>query len=160
VPIDSYGQLKLLAKQVVRRSTLDWVVLRRGAVVSVDPRALPMDSGTMFLEWSLPSTVGSPPSTYATWRRHSPPRRVPTSVVRCSRSGGDDIHRHVQADLGPAMVCASGLVNCYTAGRPGDPTDDSAWFFCDWMETERAQQTLSFQNHSWPQMLTEIRSKT
>ena len=119
--MDSYGQLKLLAEQVVRQSNLDWVVLRLGAVVSVDLRALPIDSGTMFLEWSLP----------VDGRINTVDVRDVASAFAAATSadvggevlliGGDDTHRHVQGDLGPAMVAALGLDNCYPAGRPGDP---------------------------------------
>jgi nucleoside-diphosphate-sugar epimerase len=159
VPMDSYGQLKLLAEQVVMQSSLDWTVLRLGAVVSVDLRALPIDSGTMFLEWSLP--VDGRINTVDVRDVASAFAAATTADVggEVLLIGGDDTHRHVQGDLGPAMVAALGLDDCYPAGRPGDPADDSAWFVCDWMDTQRAQQTLSFQNHSWPQMLAEMRSK-
>jgi hypothetical protein len=70
--------------------------------------------------------------------------------------GGDVSHRQRQGDMGPAMVAAMGLRDCYPPGRPGDPGDDTAWFVCDWMDTARAQEALAFQNHSWPDMLHEI----
>ena len=43
-------------------------------------------------------------------------------------------------------------------GRPGDPDSDEDWFVTDWMDTTRAQQVLSFQHHSWPDMLAEMHS--
>jgi hypothetical protein len=44
------------------------------------------------------------------------------------------------------------------AGRPGDPDSDENWFVTDWMDTASAQQALSFQHHSWPDMLAEMRA--
>ena len=43
-------------------------------------------------------------------------------------------------------------------GRPGDPDSDADWFVTDWMDTARSQQVLSFQEHSWPYMLAEMRA--
>lgn len=159
VPADSYGQLKLLAETAVRRSDLNWVVLRLGAVVSIDLRALPIDSGTMYLEWSLPAdgritTVDV--RDVATAFANATTAAVVGEILLIA---GDESHRQLQGQVGPAMVNALGLADCYPKGRKGDPDDESAWFVCDWMDTARAQQMLSFQNHSWPQMLDEIRRK-
>lgn len=158
-PVDSYGQLKLAAESAVMASGLDWVVLRLGAVVSTDLRSLPIDAGMMYMEWSLPvdgriTTVDV--RDVATAFANAATADVVGEVLLI---GGDDSHRHVQGQLGPAMVQALGLSDCYPDGRQGNPNDDSAWFVCDWMDTARAQEVLSFQNHSWPAMLAEIRRK-
>lgn len=49
-----------------------------------------------------------------------------------------------------------GLVGGIPAGLPGNPERDDAWFCTHWMDTDRAQELLSYQHHSWPDMLAEI----
>ncbi len=51
------------------------------------------------------------------------------------------------------------MVGLTLAGRPGDPTSDDNWYPGDWMDVERAEQLLSFQHHSWPDMLEEMRAR-
>ena len=157
-PVDSYGSQKRAAEQIVRDARLDWAILRLGAVVSARLRSLPISSDVLFLEWAMP-----------------PDGRVNTVDVRDAATafaaattadivgetlmiGGDESHRQLQGDMGPAMVAAMGLRDCYPSGRTGDPENDAAWFVCDWMDTARAQEVLAFQNHSWPDMLDEISS--
>ena len=55
-------------------------------------------------------------------------------------------------------AAARGLTNVLPGGRPGNPDSDADWFVTDWMDTARSQQVLSFQQHSWPEMLAEIRA--
>jgi hypothetical protein len=72
--------------------------------------------------------------------------------------GGDETHLLRQGDVGKALAAARGLVDVLPEGRPGDPDSDDDWFITDWMDTTRAQQALSFQQHSWPDMLDEMRA--
>ncbi len=155
-PVDSYGSQKLAAEQIVTASELDWVILRLGAVVSARLRSLPISSDVLFLEWAMPCDgrvntvdVRDAASAFAA-------ATTADVVGETLMIGGDDSHRQLQGDMGPAMVAAIGLRDCYPPGRPGDPDDDTAWFVCDWMDTARAQEALAFQNHSWHDMLHEI----
>jgi nucleoside-diphosphate-sugar epimerase len=158
-PVDSYGAQKLAAEGVVRQSRLGWLILRLGAVVSTDVRSLPVSADVMFLEWSSPSDgrintvdVRDVAAAFAA----AVSSDVSGEVLMI---GGDESHRQLQGDMGPAVAEAMGLTNVYPRGRPGNPNDDSAWFVCDWMDTARAQEVLHFQRHSWPDMLTEIRAR-
>lgn len=74
--------------------------------------------------------------------------------------GGDDSHRHVYAEVAPAMAAAMGLLDGVAIGLAGDPDDDDSWFNTDWMDTARAQEALGFQHHSWADMLVEVADKT
>jgi nucleoside-diphosphate-sugar epimerase len=158
-PVDSYGAQKLAAEEIVRQSGLDWLILRLGAVVSTDVRSLPVSADVMFLEWSSPSDgrintvdVRDVAAAFAA--------AVSSDVSReVLMIGGDESHRQLQGDMGPAVAEAMGLRNVYPRGRPGNPNDDSAWFVCDWMDTARAQEVLEFQHHSWPDMLADIRTR-
>ena len=54
-PTDLYGAQKLEAEELVRSSNLDWVVLRLGGVISVDPKAIPFTADALFFESCLPN---------------------------------------------------------------------------------------------------------
>ena len=157
-PIDCYGAQKLAAERIVRASTLEWVILRLGAVVSTRLRSLPISADVLFLEWSSPvdgriTTVDVRDAATAF------AASVTADVVgETLMIGGDASHRLLQGYLGPAITEAMGLSDCYPTGRPGDPNDDDTWFVCDWMDTARAQQALGFQNHTLPDMLDEVRA--
>jgi D-erythronate 2-dehydrogenase len=156
-PSDLYGGHKLEAEELVRSSDLEWVVLRLGGVLSVDPAAMPFTSDALFFENVLP-TDG---------RMHSVDvRDVATAFAAATTAdaareilliAGDESHRLRQGDVGPALAAARGLPGVLPNGRPGDPDSDDDWFVTDWLDTARAQQALSFQHHSWPDMIAEMR---
>ncbi len=58
------------------------------------------------------------------------------------------------------MTGAMGLVGVLPLGRPGDPDSDLNWFATDWMDTARAQELLSFQHHSLPDIFAETRESS
>ncbi len=72
--------------------------------------------------------------------------------------GGDESHLLRQGDVGKALAAARGLTNVLPGGRPGEPDSDADWFVTDWMDTARSQRLLSSQQHSWPDMLAEMRA--
>ena len=159
-PSDLYGAHKAEAEEHVRSSGLQWVILRLGGVMSVDPGAMPFSLDALFFESALP-TDG---------RMHSVDvRDVATAFAAATTAdvvgeilliGGDESHLLRQGDVGKALAAARGLTDVLPAGRPGDPDSDEDWFITDWMDTTRAQQALSFQQHSWPDMLAEMRAAT
>ncbi|AHH19605.1 NAD dependent epimerase/dehydratase family protein [Nocardia nova SH22a] len=158
-PSDLYGAHKAAAEGVVRSSSLEWVILRLGGVLSVEP--MPgLNSDTLYFEAAIPadgriSTVDV--------------RDVATAMVAATTTestkeifliGGDRSHRLRQRDIGSSVAAATGLTDAIPPGRPGDPARDEAWFATDWMDTERSQEVLRFQEHSFPDMLAEILSRT
>ena len=140
----------------MRSSGLEWVILRLGGVISVDPGAMPFTGDALFFESALP-TDG---------RIHTVDVRDVAAAFAAATTadvageilliGGDKSHLHRQKDIGQALAAARGLSDVLPAGRPGDPDSDEDWFVTDWMDTARAQQALSFQHHSWPDMLAEM----
>ena len=54
-PCDMYSAHKAEAEQIVRSSSLDWVVLRFGGVLSTDLSALPLSTDALYFESALPS---------------------------------------------------------------------------------------------------------
>ena len=155
-PCDVYSGTKAEAEEIVRSSSLEWVVLRFGAVFTTDLSAMPLSGDAMLFEGALPSD-----------------NRVQTVDVRdvawaCAAAttadvageilliAGDDSHRTCYGDLTPAVVSALGIPGAIPPGRPGDPNSDSDWFVTDWMDTTRAQEALQFQHYSWPDMMAEI----
>jgi nucleoside-diphosphate-sugar epimerase len=159
-PYDVYGATKLEAEEQVRWSSLEWVVLRLGGVMSVDLRAMPFTSDGLVFESALP-TDG---------RVHTIDVRDVAAAFAAATTAdvvgeillvaGDDSHRLRQVQIGPALVAAAGLSGVFSTGRPGNPDSNDDWFVTDWMDTTRAQEALAFQQHSWPEMLEEMRANT
>ncbi len=157
--IDIYSGTKLEAEEFVRASSLEWVVLRLGAVLSPDLSALPLTADGIFIESALP-TDG---------RIHTVDVRDVAAAFAAATTadvareilliGGDDSHKLLQKDVGPALAAALGLPGVLPEGRPGDPANDDGWFLTDWLDTTRAQEALGFQHHSWPDMLAEMRAR-
>ena len=150
---------KFEAEEYVRASSLEWVVLRLGGVLSPNFSALPLTADGIFIESALP-TDG---------RIHTVDVRDVGSAFAAATTadvareilliGGDDSHKLLQKDVGPALAAALGLPGVLPEGRPGDPNDDDSWFLTDWMDTARAQEALAFQQHSWPAMLAEMSAR-
>jgi D-erythronate 2-dehydrogenase len=157
-PADLYGWHKVEAERLLRASSLEWVILRLGGVISTEADAMPFNGDALFFESALP----------ADGRIHTVDVRDVASAFAAATTAdvvgetlliaGDDSHLHRQKDVGVALAAARGLSNVLPAGRPGDPDSDENWFVTDWLDTGRAQQALSFQRHSWPDMLAEMRA--
>jgi nucleoside-diphosphate-sugar epimerase len=162
-PSDLYGAHKAEAEQYVRRSGLEWVILRLGGVMSVDPTAIPFTLDALYFESTLPSDgrmhsvdvrdVAAAFAAAATARK----KDVIGEILLIA---GDESHMLRQGEVGAALAATRGLVDVLPMGRPGDPDSDEDWFVTDWMDTTRAQQVLSFQHHSWPGILAEMRAAT
>lgn len=157
-PVDLYGAHKVEAEQRVRVSGLDWVILRLGGVLTVEPQ-FAMDRDMMYFEAALPTdgriqTVDVRDVAAAFAAAITTPATREVFLI-----GGDDSHRLRQGDIAARLAGAMGLVGGIPAGRPGDPDRDRQWFTTDWMDTTRSQAVLAFQRHSLPDMLAEIRSK-
>jgi D-erythronate 2-dehydrogenase len=156
-PADLYGSHKVEAEKMLRASSLEWVILRLGGVISSDPGAMPFNGDALFFESALPTDgrihtvdVRDVASAFAT-------ATTADVVGETLLIAGDDSHLHRQKDVGVALAAARGLPDVLPTGRPGDPHSDENWFVTDWLDTDRAQQALSFQRHSWPEMLAEMR---
>ena len=157
-PYDNYGKHKVEAESIVRASTLDWVILRLGGVLTTEPN-LGMDPNLIFFEGVLP--VDGRLQTVDVRDVASAFAAATTADVlgQTLLIGGDDSHRQRQGDIGQSTTAAMGLVGALPAGRRGDPNDDNGWFATDWMDTATAQQVLSHQHYSWPDMLAQTAEK-
>lgn len=157
-PCDLYGAHKVEAERAVTTSGLDWVILRLGGVMTPAPRP---EAGLdmVYFEGLLPTdgrlqTVDVRDVARAFARSTSTDATNEVFLV-----GGDASHRVVQGAVGSAMAGALGLSGVLPSGRPGDPDSDRDWFSTDWMDTGRAQEVLSFQGHSLPDLFDEAGSK-
>ena len=156
---DLYSGHKAEAEAIVRASSLPWVVLRLGGVLSTDPKAIPLNPLALLFESALP----------ADGRLHTVDVRDVAWAFAAATTAdvvgeilliaGDDSHRRLQGDVGLAFSEARGLRGGLPAGRKGDPDSDDDWFVTDWMDTTRAQEALRFQHHSWHDMLAEARAQ-
>ncbi|AFM18399.1 nucleoside-diphosphate-sugar epimerase [Mycolicibacterium chubuense NBB4] len=152
---DLYSAHKAEAESIVRASSLEWVVLRLGGVLSADPKAIPFSTDALYFESALP-TDG---------RLHTVDVRdvawafAAATTAEVAREilliAGDDSHRKIQGDVGAALASARGLSGGLPMGRKGNPDSDDDWFVTDWMDTTRAQEALGFQHYSWQDMLDE-----
>ncbi len=158
-PCDIYSGTKAEAEEIVRGSSLDWVVLRFGGVLSTNLSALPLSGDAMLFESALPSdnrvhTVDVRDVAFA-----CAAATTADAVGEILLIAGDESHRRCYGDLTPAVVAALGIPGAIPPGRPGDPNSDDAWFVTDWMDTTRAQEVLQFQHYSWDDMMGELKSQ-
>jgi nucleoside-diphosphate-sugar epimerase len=157
-PSDMYGAHKAEAEDIVRSSGLDWLILRLGGVLPVEPSLLAVDLDTVFFEASLPAD-----GRVQVVDVRDVARAFCSAIsVDASREvfliAGDDSTRIRQGDIGPALTGALGLVDAIPRGRPGNPSSDAEWFATDWMDTSHSQKVLDFQRNSFPDTLAYIRS--
>ncbi|MGA7050973.1 MAG: NAD(P)-dependent oxidoreductase [Mycobacterium sp.] len=159
-PCDVYGGHKLEAEEVVRSSRLNWVILRLGGVFTVDPAEEHYDTDILFFGSLLPTdgrvhTVDVRDVATALAAATTAPVVGETLLI-----AGDESHLLKQHDTLEGPAAAKGLNGLVTAvrARPGNPHSDGDWFINCWMDVTRAQEALSFQHHSWPDMLAEMRA--
>ena len=108
-PFELYSNTKFEAEQHVRSSSLEWVVLRLGGVLSPNFSALPLTADGIFIESALP-TDG---------RIHTVDVRDVGAAFAAATTAdvageilliaGDDSHKLLQKDVGPALAAALGL---------------------------------------------------
>jgi nucleoside-diphosphate-sugar epimerase len=158
-PCDLYSGHKLEAEEVVRSSGLEWTILRLGGVFSVDPAEENFDTDIAYFGSALP-TDG---------RVHSVDvRDVATAFAAATTAdvigetlliAGDETNLLENGESADGLAAARGLKGLTSAnmGRPGNPENDDTWFLNCWMDVTRAQEALSFQQHSWPDILEEAR---
>ncbi|TFV56995.1 NAD(P)-dependent oxidoreductase [Mycobacterium sp. PS03-16] len=158
-PTELYGGHKLEAEELVRASSLPWVVLRLGGVLTVDPKAMPFTTDALFFESALPADgrIHTVDVRDVAWAFAA--ATTADVVGEILLIAGDDSHRLTQGEIGAALAAARGMSGVLPPGRPGDPERDDAWFITDWMDATRAQEALGFQHHSWPDMLAEMRAR-
>jgi nucleoside-diphosphate-sugar epimerase len=159
-PCDLYGRLKLEGEEAIRKSQLPWVILRLGGVFTVDPAEENFDADVLVFGTMLPSDE----------RVHCVDTRdVATALAAATTAdvvgetlliGGDESHLLTQLETfdDPAAARGLGGLSAVMGLRPGNPESDDDWFLNCWMDVSRAQKLLSFQHHSWPDMIAEIRS--
>lgn len=140
----------------MRASDLAWVVLRLGGVMTTEQER-GMDLAMMHFEHLMPAD-GRIQTVDVRDVAHAFAAAVTADVVgETLLIGGDATHRLRQADVSRDMTAALGLRDAVPPARRGDPDADETWFATDWMDTDRAQEALRFQHHSWPDLLAEVR---
>jgi nucleoside-diphosphate-sugar epimerase len=158
-PCDIYSGTKAESEEIVRASTLDWVVLRFGGVLSTDFSALPLGADALVFESLLPKDN----------RLHNVDVRDVAFACAAATTAdvvgeilliaGDESHQMTFGDIGPALSAALGVGGALPPGRPGNPDSDTDWFVTDWMDTTRAQEALKFQHYSFPDVMAEMQEQ-
>jgi nucleoside-diphosphate-sugar epimerase len=157
-PADVYGAHKAEAEKLVRATSLDWVILRLGGVLSVYAGSA-MNLDNLYFEGLLPIDGRIQTVDVRDVARAFAAATTADAIGETLLIGGDDSHRLVHGDITPAMAAAVGLVGGMPTGLKGNPDSADAWFSTDWMDTTRAQEVLDYQHHSWPDMLIEAADK-
>lgn len=158
-PTDLYGTHKAEAEQLVRDSSLDWVVLRLGGVLTVE-LSFDIKPEFLFFESALPTDGRIQTVDVRDVAAAFTAATTADCVGEILLIGGDDAtHRLTQGDIAVAVAGAMGLVGAVPIGRRGNPDSDDDWFATDWMDTTRAQEVLQYQSISWPDILTETAEK-
>jgi nucleoside-diphosphate-sugar epimerase len=158
-PFDLYGAHKVEVEEAVRSSSLDWVMLRLGGVLTVE-QSQSMDLDSVYLGGLLPSDGRVQSVDVRDVARAFCAATTTDAVREVFMIAGDGSHQRLQGELSHAIAEAVGLVGGPPQGRPGNPDSDRDWFTTDWMDTARSQQVLSFQHHTFPDMIAETRTKT
>ena len=142
-PFELYSDTKFEAEEFVRASSLEWVVLRLGGVLSPNFSALPLTADGIFIESALPTDgrihtvdVRDVAAAFAAATTADVARRDPADRRRRLAQAAAEGRR-------AALAAALGLPGVLPEGRPGDPDDDDGWFLTDWMDTARAQEALA-----------------
>jgi nucleoside-diphosphate-sugar epimerase len=157
-PADVYGAHKVEAEKLVRASSLDWVILRLGGVMTVDLGSY-ASLDNLYFEGLLPIDGRLQTVDVRDVARAFAAATTADVVGQTLLIGGDDSHRLKVGDVAAAMAAAMGLVGGLPIGLRGNPDSDDDWFSTDWMDTTRAQEALGHQHHSWPDMLVETADK-
>jgi nucleoside-diphosphate-sugar epimerase len=157
-PADVYGTHKAEAEKLVRASSLNWVILRLGGVLTVDLGAY-LNLDNLYFEGLLPIDGRLQTVDVRDVARAFAAATTADAVGQTLLIGGDDSHRLAQGDVAPAIAAAVGLVGGLPTGLKGNPGSDDDWFNTDWMDTGPAQKVLGHQHHSWPDMLVETANK-
>ena len=158
-PCDVYSGQKAEGEEIVRSSSLEWVVLRFGGVLSTDFSALPFGADGMFIESAVPSDSRLHNVDVRDVARACAAAATADVAHEILLIAGDQSHQMRFGDVGPALAAALGVPGAVPPGRPGNPNSDTDWFVTDWMDTTRAQEALKFQHHSWPDMLAELQAE-
>ncbi|MBA0046660.1 NAD-dependent epimerase/dehydratase family protein [Mycobacteroides sp. LB1] len=153
-PSDLYGAHKVAAENLVKSSSLEWVVLRLGGVLTAAPR-WSIDPNLLRFEAVLPSDGRIQTVDVRDVARAFCAAITTSHVDEVFLIGGDSSHRTTQSAVAAETAAAMGLAGGIPIGRPGDPDDDRSWFVTDWMDTGRSQQVLDFQRHALPAMHAE-----
>jgi nucleoside-diphosphate-sugar epimerase len=156
---DLYSGHKIEAENIVRSSDLDWVVLRLGGVIALDPFRQYGNSDAFYLGALLPEDARvhtvDPRDVAAAFAA-----AITTDAVReVFMIAGDESHKVLQGDIARSNAAAMGLAGALFPGRLGNPDNDADWYPLDWVDTTRAQQVLSFQRYSSAEMYAEIRRR-
>lgn len=158
-PIECYGEQKVAAENLVKRSGLPHALLRLGGIIS-------------------PAATGSTTPEYLLLMRATPrdnrlhvidardaaiafanaaERRV-TIASKVLLIAGNDSCARLQYEIQDDVTLALGLGRIGpSAGLPGDPEDDRGWGLTDWYDTAESERLLEFQGHDWSDTLQWIR---
>jgi nucleoside-diphosphate-sugar epimerase len=142
VASDHYSHSKVAGEQIVRSSSLEWIIVRFGAA----PPEAPSWSG----ERDYEQFFRSDPDTRVEYVHPRDAALAQTNAISCDAAvhkvlliGGGAACRLRLRDLNAAYFEASGLGALPESAFGKEP------YYTDWMDTEESQRLLRYQRHSW-----------
>jgi nucleoside-diphosphate-sugar epimerase len=142
VATDHYSHSKVAAEQIVRASSLDWIVVRFGAT--------PPEVASLSSERDLEQFFRTDPDNRVEYLHPRDAAVAQANAVKCDEAvhkvmliGGGESCRIRLRDLNDAYFEASGI------GTFPDSAFGKEPYYTDWMDTEESQRLLHFQSHSW-----------
>jgi len=142
VASDHYSRSKIAAEQIIRASTLDWIIVRFGAT--------PPEVTSLSAERDLEQFFRTDPDNRVEYLHPRDAARAQANAVKCDEAvhkvlliGGGERCRIRLRDLNDAYFEASGIGTFPESAFGKEP------FYTDWMDTEESQRLLHYQQHSW-----------
>ncbi len=157
-PSDLYGGHKAEAEAIVRSSHLEWSVLRLGGVLPVEPTGQ-ANLDNFYFDALLPADSRLHTVDVRDVARAFCAATTTDALREVFMIAGDDTHKRLRGEVVRAVAAAIGFSGALPPGRPGNPDSDRDWFPMDWMDTTRSQEVLSFQRHTFGDLLAEIRAR-
>jgi nucleoside-diphosphate-sugar epimerase len=142
VATDHYSRSKIAGEEIVRASSLDWIVVRFGAA--------PPEVTSFSAERDLAQLFRSDPDTRVEYVHPRDAALAQANALSCDDAvhkvlligGGEACRLHLR-DLNAAYFEASGI------GAFPDSAFGQEPYYTDWMDTEESQRLLRYQRHTW-----------
>jgi nucleoside-diphosphate-sugar epimerase len=158
-PSEIYGRSKVQAEEILRGSGLPWTILRLGGLLGTEVLKN-LNREMLFLESIVPTdnrleSILVDDAATCFLAAIDAPCDGATLLV-----GGGETHRHRQAAFNREVMRLAGLVvpQGRDTGHPGNPHDDHAWFYTDWMDVEPTFDVLGFRPCTWDETVRRIRA--
>lgn len=161
-PGDNYGKHKIEGEKMLKKSSLDWTIVRLPAVMATDPNFGTTDPSFQKFNFILPlerrehvidsrdaalALVNAVSASQAKGKMYD----VGGPEVDCRSTGAHSMNSLLATRGLPPMPAS--------AFRVPDPQVDEAWYYEDWIDTKPSQDVLKYQEHTFTEYLEFMRKQ-